>query len=69
MDSKTKREVMAKSRLMHGLLNVLEFNLDSVRMDVSDNEVDSLKKSIEDSITTLYKLEDVLIELTRVLGI
>ena len=63
MDIRTKNDIRAKAKLAYGLLNVLEYDLDNLRTDVNECNVDDLRKTLQDTTRTLDNLIDVIGEI------
>lgn len=63
MNNKTKNDIQAKAKLAYGLLNVLEYDIDNLRIDVNECDVNSLRKTLQDTTRTLDNLIDVIGEI------
>jgi hypothetical protein len=67
MNNQIKNSIRAKARLIYGLLNVLEYDIDNLRSDVNTCEVASLMKTIQDTNMTLENLIDIVAEIEYLL--
>lgn len=67
MDSKTRNEVLGKARLIHGLLNILEYDINNIKNDVLVGETSNLSRTIQDTNTSLDNLIDVIAEMEYIL--
>lgn len=67
MTDKTKRDIRAKARLTYGLLNILKCDIDNLRVDVNDYNLDNLSESIRETNETLGKLIEVVAELELII--
>lgn len=63
MNNKLKNDIRAKAKLAYGLLNVLKYDIDNLRIDVNDCNVDALRKTLEDTNRTLENMIDVISEI------
>lgn len=67
MDNQIKSSIRSKARLIYGLLNVLKYDVDNLRMDVHTCEVVNLMKTIRDTNMTLENLIDLVAEIEYLL--
>lgn len=67
MNRKTKSEIRSKAKLAYGLLNILKYDIDNLRIDVNECDVDSLTRTIQDTTKTLENLIEVISEIEYVL--
>lgn len=67
MENKTRNDILGKARLIHGLLNILEYDIDSIKNDVLIGETSNLNRTIQDTNVTLDNLIDVIAEMEYVL--
>lgn len=63
MNNQIKSSIRSKARLIYGLLNVLKYDVDNLRMDVHTCEVANLMKTIQDTNMTLENLIDIIAEI------
>lgn len=67
MKFETKRQLQDKARYTYGLLNVLKCDIDILRKDASDCNLDKLRESIREADKTLQKLLLVVGEIEYIL--
>lgn len=67
MENKTRNDILGKARLIYGLLNILEYDIDNIKNDVLISETSNLSRTIQDANTTLDNLIDVIAEMEYVL--
>lgn len=67
MNRKAKSEIRSKAKLAYGLLNILKYDIDNLRIDVNECDVDSLTRTIQDTTKTLENLIEVISEIEYVL--
>lgn len=67
MENKTRNDILGKARLIHGLLNILEYDIDSIKNDVLIGETSNLNRTIQDTNVTLDNLIDIIAEMEYVL--
>ena len=63
MNNKLKNDIRAKAKLAYGLLNILKYDIDNLRIDVNDCNVDAVRKTLEDTNRTLENMIDVISEI------
>ena len=63
MENKTRNDILGKARLIYGLLNILEYDIDNIKNDVLISETSNLSRTIQDANTTLDNLIDVIAEM------
>lgn len=63
MSSKTKKKIRDKARLVYGLLHILKDDIDILRIDANNGDVDKLIISVQDARETLQKLLDDVVEM------
>lgn len=63
MKTKTKNDIRTKAKLAYGLLNILKYDIDNLRIDVNECDINSLRKTLEDTNGTLENLIDVVSEI------
>lgn len=68
MNVNTKKEIKDKAKHTYGLLNVLKFDIDILRKDASDFNLDKLEESLHDTEMTLHKLFLVIKELEHIIN-
>ena len=59
----TKIRMKKHARFASGLLNILKDDIALIRIDVEQNNIESLKTSIEETKDTLQRILDTLVEL------
>lgn len=67
MDNKTRNDILGKARLIHGLLTILEYDIDNIKNDVLIGETSNLSRTIQDTNTSLDNLIDVIAEMEYIL--
>lgn len=67
MNFETRKQLKDKAKYTYGLLNVLKCDIDILRRDANDFNLDKLEESIRDTDTTLQKLLLVVEELEYIL--
>lgn len=67
MNNQIKSSIRSKARLIYGLLNVLEYDVDNLRLDVHTCEIANLMRTIRDTNTTLENLIDIVAEIEYLL--
>lgn len=67
MNFETKKQLKDKAQHIYGLLNVLKCDIDILREDANNFNLDKLKESIRDTDATLQKLILVVEELEYIL--
>lgn len=67
MKFETKKQLRDKARYTYGLLNVLKCDIDILRKDASDCNLDKLRESIREADRTLQKLLLVVGEIEYIL--
>lgn len=67
MDNKTRNDILGKARLTHGLLTILEYDIDNIKNDVLIGETSNLSRTIQDTNTSLDNLIDVIAEMEYIL--
>lgn len=67
MENKTRNDILGKARLIHGLLNILEYDINNIKNDVLIGETSNLSRTIQDANTTLDNLIDVIAEMEYIL--
>ena len=63
MDNKTKNTVLSKTRLVYGLLNILEYDIDNLKNDVSYGDTVDISRTVDEINDTLDNLIDVIAEI------
>lgn len=63
MKRSIKTELKARSRLSHGLLNLLKDDLETIDLDIDSNDFISISESIQEAKSTIQKLVDNITEL------
>lgn len=63
----TKRQLQDKARYTYGLLNVLKCDIDILRKDAADCDLNKLRESIREADKTLQKLLLVVGEIEYIL--
>lgn len=63
MKNKAKNDIRAKAKLAYGLLNILKYDIDNLRIDVNSCDENSLRKTLQDTNRTLENLIDVIGEI------
>ena len=66
MNQTAKNNIRAKAKLTYGLLNILKYDIDNLRVDVKDCDLESLRRTLEDTNRTLENLTDVISEIEYV---
>ena len=66
MNQTAKNNIRAKAKLTYGLLNILKYDIDNLRVDVKDCDLESLRRTLEDTNRTLENLTDVIGEIEYV---
>ncbi len=69
MRPNTKKEIKDRTKHAYGLLNVLRFDIDILRKDASDFNLDKLDGSVRETKITLHKLLLVIKELEEIIDI
>lgn len=69
MNFETKRDLQNKARYTYGLLNVLKCDIDILRKDASECNLDKLRESIREADVTLRKLMLIVGELEYILNL
>lgn len=67
MDNKARRDILGKIKLVHGLMSIMEYDIDNIKNDVLIGETSNLATTIEDANTTLDNLIDVVAEIEYIL--
>ena len=67
MDNKTKNTVLSKTRLIYGLLNILEYDIDNLKNDVTYGEATDISRTVDEINDTLDNLIDVIAEIEYIL--
>ena len=67
MSSDIKRQLKDKARYTYGLVSVLKCDIDILRKDASDCNLDKIRESIREADTTLRKLALVVGEMEYIL--
>lgn len=67
INTDTKRQLQDKARYTYGLLNVLKCDIDILRKDAADCNLNKLRESIRDADKTLQKLLLVVGEIEYIL--
>lgn len=67
MNHKTKSEIRSKAKLAYGLLNILKYDIDNLRIDMNECDIDALSRTLQETTQTLENLTDVISEIEYVL--
>lgn len=63
MNNKAKNDIRAKAKLTYGLLNILKYDIDNLRIDVNSCDMESLRRTLQDTARTLENMIDVIGEI------
>lgn len=63
MTSENKLKMKKHARFASGLLNILKDDIALIRIDVEQNNMASLKESLEETKDTLQRIMDTIVEL------
>ena len=67
MDFKRRKQLKDRAKYAYGLLNVLKCDIDILRMDTNNFNLDKLNESVADTDDTLRKLLLVIEEIEYIL--
>lgn len=67
MENKTRRDILGKIKLVHGLMSIMEYDITNIKNDVVAGETSNLATTIQDTNTTLDNLIDVIGEIEYLL--
>lgn len=63
MNNKAKNDIRTKAKLTYGLLNILKYDIDNLRIDVNSCDMESLRRTLQDTNRTLENMMDVIGEI------
>lgn len=69
MEFESRKQIKDKAQYTYGLLNVLKCDIDILRKNANDFNLDKLKDSIQDTDITLQKLLLVVEEIKYILDL
>lgn len=67
MTPRMKNDICAKARLIYGLLNVLKYDVDNLRVDANAMDISNLVRTVEDTNRTLENITDLVAEIEYLL--
>lgn len=67
MNTKHKREIRNKARLVFCLVDILEYDAYNLRNDTNECDPDKLSRTLRDMRDTLQNLTDLVVEMEYVL--
>lgn len=67
MNTRAKNSIREKTRTVYGLMHILKDDIDNLRIDVANLDINRLRVSIADTNETLEKIIDIMAEIEYII--
>lgn len=67
MNTRVKREIRNKARLIYCLVEVLEYDAENLKNDTNECKPEDLARTLQESKETIQNITDLLIEIEYIL--